>query len=239
VVLTVSRMGLATVAVGCAPCLVRLARRPAVALTLVLAGGVSLDQLQRAHTDQASFEHLEYAFQAARLELMEEALEEFWERPWLGLATSRNHYAYDEQLNAHNAYVEMLFLGGVCYAGPIFVMLAYAVKSALACWRRRKQSPYDELLIATLAALFAASVANGLVNNIIHYPTYSWAFVHVLLCHAFISVRRDMASRTPVAARRPGRALSRGWGEAAGAFVARPAQRTRGWGADRFTGSKL
>jgi len=100
----------------------------------------------------------------------------------------------------HNAYLEALYLGGLSYAIPMFLLACYSGFCALWVWLRRHYLTCDPLLVNVLAVFTVVIYAHGFVNGAIYYPTYAWAFVHLLLAMLFISLRSDILYQIGLAA---------------------------------------
>lgn len=104
-------------------------------------------------------------------------------RPFTGLlGQSESSVLRDSEIgiHPHNAYLEMMYLGGIVYALPMLFLAFVTLASAVYVVRRRKYTTMDPLLTSLLCALLFAVYAHGFVNGSIYYPTSSWAYFHVL-----------------------------------------------------------
>jgi hypothetical protein len=108
-------------------------------------------------------------------------LEEVKDRPLWGLATADGLMTYNPDLNAHNAYVEMIYIGGVSLAGPLFALQLWGHWSMARLWFLRRWLPFDPLLISVLAGFSLALLIHGFINDMIYYPTYTWAYLNILV----------------------------------------------------------
>lgn len=197
--LCVSRLAIGVTALACAPTAIRLCRRPLIAIMFL---AVSLTAMWRLLSvdDRFNLSHIEAASEGGRWDWTQEAMVEIQSRPLFGLLFSDGVYAQEPTLNAHNAFVEMAYLGGGVLAVPLALLSVYTLYRAGSCvvpWRRPR---YDRRILSVLAALYAGTVASGLVNNIIFYPTYTWALLHLILGALFLSntdVARMSAARRP------------------------------------------
>jgi hypothetical protein len=195
-VLTLSRGSFLVIALAATPSVFVALRRPLFAIASLSILGTVLVLLVRA-AESSDFEHVNGSIEH-RTHLTLAVLDEFRERPWFGLASTDGLEAYDADLNAHNAYVEMLYLGGLSLALPMFALQFLGHWQMVRVWMRRRQLPVDPLLVSVLAGLSIAIFAHGFVNNMILYPTYTWAFLNVFVACLFISLRpraaRSMAA---------------------------------------------
>jgi len=96
--------------------------------------------------------------------------------------------------HAHNAWVDMLYVGG----GPLFIMMLIpailAAKSILRTWRARKLFEYaeDQMTIHTSASIMVAMFLQTMTNQTLYYPTFTWAFLGMVFFMFFISFREDL-----------------------------------------------
>lgn len=106
------------------------------------------------------------------------------ERPVFGLmGTTGMNSLVDDAVgtHAHNAYLSMAYMGGLSLLVPLLFLAAISMLSAVYVWKQRRLFDVDPLLISTLCFLMVMVYAHGFVNHSIYYPTYVWAFLHILL----------------------------------------------------------
>jgi len=116
-------------------------------------------------------------------------------RPIFGLMMASNEsYLISNEIGAHphNVYVETLYLGGISYALPMFFLMFRAAYGTLRIWWRRKQIWIAPLTANLLAGLMATFFLHGIVNGSIMYPTYAWAFAHILFSLLAITWSADI-----------------------------------------------
>ncbi len=89
--------------------------------------------------------------------------------------------------HAHNGYLEVLYQFGFVIGLPLFLLAAWSMVGVLRVWRKRRLIPLDPIEITLLCALMGVIYLHGATTLAIYYPTYSWAFIQVLLASFFIS----------------------------------------------------
>lgn len=97
----------------------------------------------------------------------------------------------------HNAYLYAFYYGGFAYGIPVLLVTFLAFVATLHVWFSRKQTGTDPLLITALASLMMMMFLQGMANGALHYPTYFWAFLHVILAMMFMSWSSDLRLRRP------------------------------------------
>jgi len=192
--LTASRSTMVTIMMVMFPMLLFLTRRPAIT---ILAVGVVLTGLFWA----IGFGE-EYAFNMHRLESLETVRGEMFftylatvvqERPLVGLLFSDGQsFLFQTAGNPHNAYLYILYLGGVSLFLPVFGMVVYTSYCTVYAWRHRGRLDNDPLMISMLAAYMAAIYAHGFVNAEIVYSTSIWPFIHIFLSVLMITAAHDL-----------------------------------------------
>ena len=133
--LTVSRMAILGIAIASLPALAKSARRPLVAATIVVAVAFVVPKLFGSLAG-ANLDHINASRDRHRLDYMKEVLNEVRSRPFFGLLYAEGVHAHDAEYNAHNAYIEILFLGGATIAVPSVLLLGVAARGALLSCRR-------------------------------------------------------------------------------------------------------
>jgi hypothetical protein len=106
------------------------------------------------------------------------------ERPAFGLlGTSGMNSIVDEEIgaHAHNAYLMTAYMGGFSFLLPLLALAGISMLSAWYVWRQRRLFDVDPLLISMMCFTMIMVYAHGFVNHGIYYPTYTWAFLHILL----------------------------------------------------------
>lgn len=184
--LTVSRGSFMVLTLLAFPSMQGAARRPAFILAGVVLIAPVVSQLLSI-TDVLSFDRLNRGL-ISRTETTAEVLQEVKQRPLYGMGFTTDLYAYDTDLNAHNAYVSTLYLGGISLAGPLFTLQAIGLWRAFRCWQHRHRLPFAPQFIALLACLTLAVFAQGFVNDMSVYPTYTWAYLNVCVTCIAVAV---------------------------------------------------
>lgn len=106
------------------------------------------------------------------------------ERPVFGLlGTSGRNSKVDDAIgtHAHNAYLGAAYMGGLSFLIPLLLLAGVSMLSAFYVFRQRRLFDVDPLLTSMLCFMMVMVYAHGFVNDAIYYPTYVWAFLHILL----------------------------------------------------------
>lgn len=197
--LTVSRGIMAVLIVTGAPLFWAMSKRPiltAVACAVALGGLYLIVSLG----EEATFGRLA-TLETKRVEIAGMYLGVIAERPFFGLmGTSGMSFLREQSLgaHAHNAYLWMLYQGGVTMAFPNYLIVGLTMWNTYVVWTRRKWIGADRLLMIMLIAFMFMLYAHGFVNASVFYPTYAWAFWHVLLSCFFLNLGMDVRAGEPL-----------------------------------------
>lgn len=192
--LTASRSTMAVLLAALVPVGWRMARKAAIA---VLAGVIALGGLYAILSlgAEGRFSRLG-KLETNRPEIVMQYLGIIAERPLFGLLESEGESflssTSEGATHPHNAYIETLYLGGITFGIPNFLLVAVSIWCTYNVWRRRKWFSTDPVLTNMLIVFMAMVYAHGFVNGSIYYPTYGWAFFHVFLSILFIALSTDI-----------------------------------------------
>jgi len=202
-VVTVSRTAILICAVAYLPLLPVLIRRPlpAAIIVCVMCGGV---WKLLGIAEDASFARFDEGLD--RSEFWEIGYNEFCQRPIFGMlgVTDLPAVELDVQDNTHNAFLSVLYLGGLSIGIPVFLCQLQGLFAAIWLWFNRRKAAYDPILIGVLAACSVMHVAHGFANAIIYYPTHLWAFWNIFSIAFFTNqLHMRFAGRVTTAIPRP------------------------------------
>jgi hypothetical protein len=181
----------ASILIGCVaiiPLLARFYKRPILLFFIFLATG-ALFALFLSRMQAASLDHV-YA-STERAHHWQMGLNEVWERPLFGLMSQMDVSAIEKDWNAHNAFIHLLYIGGVSLAGPLLSLYVLGLYFAVCVALNPKKHHFSPSLLRQLALLLGLFVAHGFVNEILFYPTYAWSFLAVFLCFLFYHLGTD------------------------------------------------
>jgi hypothetical protein len=197
--LTASRSTM-IVMVGMAfPVVVSLTRRPILTAiagsAIVFGAGWFLGQAGTVNLERLK------SLETGRVDIAQEYMNEvISERPVLGLLQTSGESFIRAEAQAyshtHNAYLEMLYLGGIVYALPKFILVLYTLWCVVQIWLARRRLPYDRLFISFLAACMVMTYAHGMVNHSLDYPTTLLSFTHILLSVIIMALAHDASHGT-------------------------------------------
>ena len=195
--LTGSRSTMVVMLGASLPLVLSLTRRPVVvAIGAAILFAVVTWVMGLGQGQDVNLERL-INLQTARYQTVIEYVRYISERPIFGLLGTEGQSFLQEDSplgHPHNAYLEVLYLGGLSYSIPLFILVGVTLRAAFVVWRHRRRSGADPLLISMLTALMVMVYAHGFVNGSIYYPTYAWAFLHVMLSLFFLGLASDLKS---------------------------------------------
>ena len=76
--------------------------------------------------------------------------------------------------------------------GILLVQMMENAGRALAHLARRRFLGGDPLLYSVLYMLLIAMYVQGIFNQVVYWPTYTWSFLHVVLASMFICIAREI-----------------------------------------------
>jgi len=193
--LTASRSTLATMALPCIPAAWAMRRNPVFASAIGVVVLVGAGLFLRQFVETTNLDRLT-TLKTGRVDIAGEYIELVSERPLLGMLESQGIRMREyEEVGAHphNAYLEMLYLGGLAFALPMLILYATAARNAVVLWVRRRRLWIDPMLITTLVVLHLMMFLHGFVNGAITYPTYAWSWVFVFTIGLFGGLVRESA----------------------------------------------
>lgn len=186
VLLTVSRAAIILAVVPSIPLMIHLLRQPVYAglasLMVLFVGSWLIGQ-----SHDLTLDHLDGGGIQSRVAHVREVLPTIEERLFTGLMFTTTEFANPDEFNSHNAYVELMYLGGLSLALPHFFLFGWAHWCAIRIWGRRKMTKYDPRAIAMLVTFSLCAFCHGFVNGMVLYPTYVWAFFNVLIASFLIT----------------------------------------------------
>ncbi|MCH8152868.1 MAG: O-antigen ligase family protein [Planctomycetes bacterium] len=198
-VLTASRSTVWFMAGSALPLALAMTGRPMMTLSgaIILAVGVNW---ALGEAGEVPLERLS-TVETRRVEIAEDFLGVIAQRPWFGLLGTegesfrRAETEFIASRNPHNAYLHILYFGGISYALPVFTLAAFTGWCAFRTWKGRRLVAADPLLINMLVAIMVMTYAHGFVNQSMYYPTSPLAFPHVLLSAIFMGLAMDLKRR--------------------------------------------
>ncbi len=120
----------------------------------------------------------------------------FPQRPLFGLfgTSGESYFKAITEVNQHphNAWFYLMYIGGASFALPMVCLTIYSTYCGYKLWRFRKFLPGDPLLYSVLVVLLVAMYIQGLFNQVVYWPTYTWSYLHVVLASIFICIWRDV-----------------------------------------------
>ncbi len=187
-VLTVSRASMGIALVPSLPILVRMTRQPLL-VGLAILGLVFVAYYSALHGEDVSFDRLYAHGVHERMETASQMWSMIRENLLFGLLQARHAYAMVmQELNSHNAYLDLLYLGGLTLGLPHFLLFGMGHCRAIRAWLLRNHLPFDPVAMGLLTALSLSALAHGFINCTVLYPTYIWSFVNVLVAGFFLSL---------------------------------------------------
>jgi hypothetical protein len=192
--LTGSRQTLLAILLVAIPLILKFSKRPILTILALGIGGIGVTYIM-GMADQTALDRFS-EFDSERIVIWELYIRDvFMQRPLFGLLGISGEEAFKSGvvgMHPHSAYLNMMYMGGLSYLIPMLWLLWKSVTSTIAVWKSRTQLGCDPLIISILAMLLAAMYIQGLFNQVVYWPTYTWSFLHIILACFFISVAHDL-----------------------------------------------
>ena len=195
--MTASRQVILAIVLVMVPVLLTLIKRPIV-LVLLLAFSFGGLTLIISMAENADFERLG-TLESGRIEIWTAYLTEvFPKRPIFGLLGTSGE-SFEKSMNEvgmhpHNAWFYWMYLGGLSLAAPMLYLTVYSAYCSIKIWKIRKYLPGTPLLYSILVMLLLVMYFQGIFNQVVYWPTYTWSFLHVVLSALFICMWHDVKS---------------------------------------------
>ncbi len=194
-IMTQSRQVLIAIALVMIPIIHILSKRPIFTMFSILVGILSLTWIL-SMGESSDFE---------RLGTLESGRPEVWylywtevfpQRPIFGLLGSSGQSfekaIIEVGMHPHNAWFYYMYLGGVSLAAPMVYLTVYSSYCGIKVWKQREHLPGTPLLYSILIMLLLAMYIQGLFNQVVYWPTYTWSYLHVVLAGLFIAIWADI-----------------------------------------------
>lgn len=189
--MTASRQILLAITMVMLPIIFVLSKRPIFTMFAIITGVAGLTWILSLGAS-ADFERLG-SLKSGRTEIWSL----YWtnvfpKRPLFGLLGT-NGQSFEKAVNEvgmhpHNAWFYFMYLGGASLALPMFYLTVYSSYCGIKIWKVRKYLPGDPLLYSILVILLIAMYIQGIFNQVVYWPTYTWSYLHVVLACFFIAV---------------------------------------------------
>lgn len=193
--LTASRQTMLSIALTSLPILMVMTKRPILTVVALGFGFVALS-LVVGLAEATAFERLG-ALETNRPQIWADYFKySFSKRPVTGLLGVSGFDSTGDVMvgqHPHSAYFNLMYVGGLSLFLPMMLLVIISCRSALRVWRNRHWMNLDPLLVSVLVTLLFVMYIQGLFNQVVYWPTYTWSFLHIILSCFFISLARDLA----------------------------------------------
>lgn len=189
--LTMSRFGILAILIGSSPCLIFLAKTPMKAFALVSLCSLASYQIILDVVQYLVNDRLWNSSTGNRFIYAAEFFRSCEERIITGLLGTNGIYVYDNNLNSHNVWMEMLHIGGLVYVIPVVLLNILAFPRLISALTSGHYLGLSSLQFKVLASLYLVSLLSQFVNTTTHFPTYPLAFLHVICGFWLISARSE------------------------------------------------
>lgn len=197
--MTVSRSVVFPALLAAMPTLFKMVRHPIIVIlgVLVVAGVIQF-LIQVGSDAEVDLERLG-SLESGRYQLFQEYVTELSNRPAFnqvfGLMLTRDQsfrVSEEADMHAHNAYLELAYMGGLSYVLPMLALEAYGLYCAFYVWYRRRTLDNDPLLITLLASLLGITLLHGMTTGTIYSHSNPWAFWHIFLLVFFMTAAHHL-----------------------------------------------
>lgn len=197
--MTASRQTLLAIVLVLIPVFIVLSKRPVFMVVGVGLGIMGLALMVNIG-ENAEFDRLGN-LETGRLDIWRAYWTQvFVDRPLFGLLGTSGE-SFEKSIaevgnHPHNAWFYYMYLGGISLAAPMFYLAVYSSYCAIKIWKLKNYLPGDPLLYSILVMLLLAMYIQGLFNQVVYWPTYTWSFLHVMLACLFMSMWKDIQERS-------------------------------------------
>ena len=193
--LTGSRQTMIAIIMVMLPILMVVSKRPVMILLGLIVAAIALPFIFSLGAD-ANMERYG-SLETGRLDIWSAYWNDvFPRRPLFGLfATSGESYfksVNEVGQHPHNAWFYLMYIGGASFALPMVFLTIYSTVCGYKLWKVRHYLPGDPLLYSVLVMLLVAMYIQGLFNQVVYWPTYTWSYLHVVLASIFICIWGDV-----------------------------------------------
>jgi len=197
--LTGSRQTLLAILMVGIPIIFKLSRRPVITL-VALAVGFGAITYVVGLAENTAFERFT-ELETNRFEVWGAYTRDVYsQRPLFGLLGVNSEMAFRSSVvgaHPHSAYFNLMYMGGLSLFVPMMILLFTSLSCAFRTWRMRNFIGADPFLISILGMLLVAMYTQGIFNQVVYWPTYTWSMVHVILSVFFISIGTDLKQQDP------------------------------------------
>lgn len=194
VVITGSRMSVFSLGIISMIMLLPYMKRPG--LLLVIGGVVAAGLPFFTSFDEGAGQRLASLDSSGRTEIWAEYFGLSLRRPLGLMGNTGGELLQDIEIgdHAHNAWIDLLYVGGYPLLFMHLAILIPAIIGAVRFWRYRKMWPTNEsrMTARMLCALLFAMFAQSNTNQALLYPTYTWALLGVTFFTLIISLASEL-----------------------------------------------
>jgi len=193
--LTASRQTMVAIVMVMIPIILVVSKRPVMMILGLTLAAIALPLVFSLGAD-ANMERFG-SLETGRLDIWSGYWKDvFPRRPLFGLLGTSGE-SYFKSVNEvgqhpHNAWFYLMYIGGASFALPMVFLTIYSTISGYKMWKSRKLLPGDPLLYSILVVLLLAMYIQGLFNQVVYWPTYTWSYLHVVLASIFICIWQDI-----------------------------------------------
>lgn len=193
--LTASRQTMLAIVLVMLPVLLALTKRPVITVLCLGLGAVGMS-IVFSLGESADLERFG-SLETGRLDIWGAYFSEvFPKRPVTGLLfTSGESYfkaIVEVGQHPHNAWFYLMYIGGITIAGPMLFLALYSTYSGIKVWKARNYLPGDALYYSILLMVLIAMYIQGMFNQVVYWPTYTWSFLHVVIATIFICMYKEL-----------------------------------------------
>ncbi|MEE2819856.1 MAG: hypothetical protein VX615_04510 [Planctomycetota bacterium] len=193
--LTASRQTMLAITLVMLPVIFTLTKRPIFTIFALALGLMGISFILTLG-EAANFERFG-SLETGRLDIWSAYLSEvFPSRPIFGLLLTKDESyfkaLYEVGMHPHNAWFYLMYVGGISIAGPMLYLTLYSTFAGYKVWKVRKLLPGNSLYYSILLMLLLAMYIQGIFNQVVYWPTYSWSFLHVVIAGIFICMYKEL-----------------------------------------------
>jgi len=197
--LTGSRQTLLAILMVSIPIIFHFSKRPVLTIIAIGLGFFAVSYVI-GMADQTAFDRFS-DLETYRFEVWSAYMKDvFAVRPLFGLLGVSGEEAFKSSVigvHPHSAYMNLMYMGGLSLFVPMIILLFISLKSAFRVWKQRNLLGVNPLLTSILVMLLIAMYVQGMFNQVVYWPTYTWSFIHVILAVFFITIAASLKEEDP------------------------------------------
>jgi len=194
--MTASRQTMLAIVMVLLPVIFTVSKRPMLLIVSIALAAIFLPFLLSLGEQEADLARMT-GLNTGRLDIWSAYWQEvFPRRPLFGLLGSSGESYFkavsEVGMHPHNAWFYLMYVGGASFMLPMICLTIYSSYCGYKMWKVKSLLPGNPLIYSILVMLLIAMYVQGLFNQVVYWPTYTWSYLHVVLASWFIAMWSDI-----------------------------------------------